>query len=122
MVHTRSIRDSGSERAQSTFLVIAALTVVGAAVAALFGLTAELVARGRLQTTADIAALAGVAGRPAASEVTTRNGARLIDLTESDGVVTVTVERDGRRAVASATDVPPSTVGRSERSPDDGSG
>ena len=93
----------GRESGQATVLLVAVMFVTAALVAALVGLGAELVQRGRLQAAADLTALAAAHDRRLGADVASRNGATLVDVRRSDEhTVVVTVERGGRRAVAAA--------------------
>ncbi|MFP5488900.1 MAG: hypothetical protein ACLGHQ_11415 [Acidimicrobiia bacterium] len=66
-----------------------------------------LVDRQRARAAADAAALAGVVdGRPAAAALASANGAVLVEWSEIGDEVVVTVEVDGQRASARATDAP----------------
>lgn len=89
---------------QSTVLVLAILFVTAAIALAIVSLGAEGVQRGRLQAIADLTALAAAHGGAAGHAVAQRNGVDLVSVREGDdGSVVVTIERDGRRAIASAT-------------------
>lgn len=89
---------------QSSVLLLAVLFVLAAVVAALVGLGAESVHRGRVQAIADLTALAATHGESEGRSIAGANGAAIVALSEgSEGAVTVTIERGGRRAVASAT-------------------
>jgi hypothetical protein len=92
------------ECGQSTVLAIAVMVVLVVVGAALIGLGSEGVERGRLQAVADLTALASAHGDAEGASVAARNGTSLVQVVhEDDGAVTVVVERDGRRATASAT-------------------
>jgi len=91
------------ERGQATILLIGVLVVVVVIAAALIELGAEGTRRGRLQAVADLTALAAVHASDDGAGVARRNGAAVVSIDRGgDGSVTVVVESDGRRAVASA--------------------
>lgn len=83
-------------------LVLALVLLIGAVGAAIVGLSLETAARGRVQSVADLTALAATHGTDDAGEVARRNGGRLLDVERDDDVTTVVVELRGRRAVAAA--------------------
>lgn len=100
-------RDRGSMLLLTSFV---GLGLTAAVLAAGAPFVDGLLDRQRAMAAADAAALAGVTGgRPAAEQLAAANGAVLVAWDERTGsgvVVTVTVDVDGRRATAAATDGP----------------
>lgn len=96
------------ERGQATLWSVIVLAVLGAVAAALLGLGAEAVHRGRLQTVADLTALTAAHPELDPAVVAAANGASLVSVDHHpDLSVTVVVTDDGRRAVASASTAAP---------------
>lgn len=91
------------EQGQAAPLVIMIAIIVVLALGAVLGLGAEAVDRGRTQAIADLTALAAAHGDTQGAAVAARNGASIVRLSHGDNsVITVVVDREGRRAVASA--------------------
>jgi hypothetical protein len=98
---------NGADRGQALVLLLAVVAMVSLAIVGVGAFSARIVDRGRAQTAADAAALAGTAGgRSAAARLAISNGATLISYAEAGDVVTVVVDVDGERAAARATDGP----------------
>ena len=97
----------GNDRGQAVMLLLAVVVLAALALVG-FGLfSARIIDRGRAQTAADAAVLAATTGgRGAAARLATSNGAVLLSYAEAGDIVTVTVEVDGERATARATDGP----------------
>jgi hypothetical protein len=90
-------------RGQTTPFVVLALALVMAAALVVAHTGVVLVARARAEHAADAAALAGaVDGRAGAETAARANDATLVEFHTAGDVVTVTVERGGTRARASA--------------------
>jgi len=88
-------------------MLLAVVAVAALAVTAVGIFGQRIVERGRAQTAADAAALAGLSGgRAAAVALAGRNGARLVRFDQTGDVVTVVVDVDGEQAGARATDGP----------------
>lgn len=98
---------SDDDRGQAVALLVAVVAMAALSVVAVGMFGERLVDRGRAQTAADAAALAGtVGGRSAAHRLAGDNGADLVSYAEIGDVVTVVVDVDGERATARATDGP----------------
>ena len=96
----RTQRDDG----QAVMLLLSAVALASVSIAALGHFAVRVVDRGRSQTAADAAALAGAeGGRAAASRLAMRNGATLVEFAQVGDVVTVVVAVGGERARAAAT-------------------
>ncbi len=93
----------GDERGQATPLVALALVAMMIGVAVVLAVGAAASERGRAQTAADAAALAGAAeGESAARQLAAANGASLERFTLSGDVVEVEVRIGDSNAVARA--------------------
>lgn len=90
------------ERGQSTILLVGVVTVVVAIAGALVSLAAVGIERGRVQAVADLTALATARSDADGASVARRNGAHVVSIERDGSVVTVVVDRDGTRAVATA--------------------
>lgn len=98
------MRDRGS---MTVFVTLVGVAITLVVVMALVPRLVALRAAQRARTAADAAALAGVLeGRAAASTIAAANGAVLVSWSVDGDEVFVTVEIDGRRATARATDAP----------------
>jgi hypothetical protein len=92
-----------SDEGQALPLVVVSVLVAAVAALALGRLGIRAIGDARAQTAADAAALAGVrGGYPAAAQLATANGARLVSFTISGRDVVVRVESDGSVAEAHA--------------------
>jgi hypothetical protein len=98
---------ASNDRGQAVVLLLAVVVMAALSVVGVGVFSARIVDRGRAQTAADAAVLAGTTGgRPAARRLAASNGAVLVAYSEVGDVVTVVVEIDGERATARATDGP----------------
>ncbi|MFN8049880.1 MAG: pilus assembly protein TadG-related protein [Acidimicrobiales bacterium] len=95
-------RASHDERGQSTLLMAGVMVVIAVIGGALGQLGMEIVGRARVQAVADLTALAASHGDAEGTSIARRNGAVVVQLDHDGDVVTVVVQVDGRRAVASA--------------------
>lgn len=101
------MRASNQDRGQAVVLLLAAVAMAALSVVATAAFSRRLVDRGRAQTAADAAALAGLrGGRAGAAELAGRNGADLVGFEQHGDLVTVVVAVGGERARARATDGP----------------
>lgn len=101
------MREPQQDRGQAVMMLLAAVALAALAVVAVGTFGLRLIDRGRAQTAADAAALAGLRGGPAAAvDLAGRNGAVLVGFEQVGDLVTVSVEVDGVRASARATDGP----------------
>lgn len=97
----------GKDRGQAVVLLLVVVVMAAVSVVGVGLFSARVVDRGRAQTAADAAVLAGTTGgRAAAARLATSNGAVLLSYAEAGDVVTVVVDVDGERATARATDGP----------------
>jgi hypothetical protein len=97
----------GNDRGQAVMLLLAVVVMAALAVVGVGEFSVRLVGRGRAQTAADAAVLAGTSGgRSAAARFAASNGGVLVSYVEDGDVVTVIVAVDGERATARATDGP----------------
>jgi hypothetical protein len=98
---------TNSDRGQAVILLLAVVVMAALSVVAVGLFGGRIVVRGHAQTAADASALAATSGgRSAAVRLAAANGARLVGYAEVGDAVTVTVEVDGERATARATDGP----------------
>jgi predicted MarR family transcription regulator len=98
------VRDRG---AALVLTILIALAIVGAATVSVVPVLDTLFDRQRAHSGADAAALAGVTGgQGAAAEVAAANGGVLVAWSRDGRQVTVTVQVDGQRVTARATDEP----------------
>jgi outer membrane lipoprotein SlyB len=94
-------------RGQAVILLLAVVVMAALAVVAVGQFAARIVDRGRAQTAADAAALAGTTGgQRAAGQLAADNGGHLLSYRQRGDEVTVVVEVRGQRATARATDGP----------------
>ena len=101
------MRSNCRDRGQAVVLLLVVVVMAALAVVGTGQFSVRVIDRGRAQTAADAAALAGVAGgRIAAGRLAVDNGARLVSFAEADGAITVVVDVGGQRATARATDGP----------------
>ena len=101
------MESTGNDRGQAVVLLLAVVVMAALSVVGVGMFSTRIVDRGRAQTAADAAALAGtVGGHGAAVRLASTNGAVLVGYSEDADVVTVVVEVDGARATARATDGP----------------
>lgn len=97
----------GNDGGQAVILLLAVVAMAAMTVVGIGRFSERIVDRGRAQTAADAAALAGAAGgRSAAARLAASNGAELISYAVTGDVVAVVVDVDGERATARATDGP----------------
>jgi hypothetical protein len=97
----------GDDRGQAVVLLLAVVVLSALSLVAVGMFSERVIARGRAQTAADAAALAGTRGGVAAAvRLAAGNGARLVSFSHAADVVTVTAEVGGERATARATDGP----------------
>ena len=95
------------DRGQAVPLLLAVVVMSAVSVAAIGVFSARLIDRGRAQTAADAAALAGtIGGEAAAQRLASSNGGHLIGYHEAGDTVEVVVDVGGERATARATDGP----------------
>jgi outer membrane lipoprotein SlyB len=88
-------------------LLLVVVVIASLAVIAIGQFAGRIVERGRAQSAADAAALAGTTGgQPAAVRLAANNGAHLLSYRQRGDEVTVVVEVNGQRATARATDGP----------------
>ncbi len=101
------MESSSNDRGQAVVLLLAVVVLAALSFVGVGMFAVRIVDRGRAQTAADAAVLAGTTGgRSAAGRLAASNGAVLLAYTEVGDVVTVVVEVDGERATARATDGP----------------
>jgi hypothetical protein len=101
------MESAGNDRGQAVMLLLAVVVMAALGVVGVGLFSTRIVDRGRAQTAADAAALAGTTGgRGAAVRLASNNGAVVVSYSEDAEVVTVVVEVDGERATARATDGP----------------
>lgn len=98
------MRDRGS---MLVLVVLVGLALTASVTLALVPVLGALIDRQHAQSAADAAALAGVTGgRRASAALAAENEATLVAWSRAGFEVTVTVEVDGQRATARATDAP----------------
>lgn len=97
----------GNDRGQAVVLLLAVVVMAALSVVGVGLFSTRIVDRGRAQTAADAAVLAGTTGgRTAAARLAASNGAVLLSYAEDGDVVTVVVDVGGEQATARATDGP----------------
>lgn len=84
-------------------LMVAVLLLCSLAGAAVIGGAVDTTARARVQAVTDLVALGAAHGDAQGAAVARANAARIVSSKREGGVVTVTVELDGRRGIAAAT-------------------